>query len=75
MTLSPTLVPLSLSEEISDRTSKLILAAQEDAQVFVASEGQIYGVTLAAAINALRNEVSSTQNATDMQVAFLILGQ
>ncbi|MNL45668.1 hypothetical protein D3C87_1683300 [compost metagenome] len=75
VTLSPTLVPLSISEEISDRTNKLVVAAQEDAQAFVATEGEIRGVKLNAAIRALRSELPGAKQATDMQLALTILGQ
>ena len=75
VTLSPTLVPLSISEEVSERTGKLIVAAQEDAQAFVATEGEISGVKLKAAIQALRADLPAAKQATDMQLALTIIGQ
>ncbi|MNL65214.1 hypothetical protein D3C87_1895160 [compost metagenome] len=54
---------------------KLILAAQEDAQVFVASGGAIYGVQLAAAVEILRADIQELSNANVMQIAQAILGQ
>ena len=70
ITSSPTLAVMSLSD-LSERTQKLIINARDDAQAYVASEGQIFGVKLAAAIAAFRYEAQKLQ-ATDLEIALLI---
>jgi Protein of unknown function (DUF2388). len=74
VTSSPTLSVMYLSDVASDRTLKLIINAREDAQAYVASEGQIFGVKLAAAIAALRYDAQELQ-ATDLEIALLISAQ
>ena len=51
---------------------KLIRAAQDDAAVFVASEGTIRGVKLESAFEAIRQQAPQLQ-ATDAQLAQAIL--
>ena len=53
-------------------TMKLVLDAQEDAAVYVATEGQIVGVKLSQAIEALR-QLPEAQSASDMDLAQSIL--
>ena len=57
----------------SIRDSKVVLAARDDAASFVASEGQIRGAQLEAAINVIRNQVPEAQNASDLVLAEAIL--
>lgn len=57
----------------SIRDSKVVLAARDDAASFVASEGQIRGVQLEAAISMIRNRVPEAKNASDLVLAEAIL--
>jgi len=57
----------------SIRDSKVVLAARDDAASFVASQGQIRGAQLEAAINAIRSQVPAAQNASDLVLAEAIL--
>ena len=64
-------------EATSDITSsvgddKVVLEAREDAASFVASEGQLRGVRLEAALAHIRTELPALQ-ASDMQLAADIL--
>ncbi|RMO04677.1 hypothetical protein ALQ47_00497 [Pseudomonas cichorii] len=53
---------------------KLILAAQDDAAAFVATDGQIRGVRLESALRTLRN-TQSKLHASDLELAETILVQ
>jgi uncharacterized protein (TIGR02448 family) len=57
----------------SIRDSKVVLAARDDAASFVASQGQIRGVQLEAAISAIRSQVPEAQSASDLVLAEAIL--
>lgn len=57
----------------SIRDSKVVLAARDDAASFVASQGQIRGAQLEAAINAIRSQVPAAQNVSDLVLAEAIL--
>jgi len=74
-TIYPTVTTTQASDNLSARHNKIVAAAQEDAQYFVASEGRAYGVQLASAIRTLRAELPQLANANDMEIAQLILGQ
>ena len=53
-------------------TWKMIVEAQEDAALFLATEGQIQGVKLTQAIEALR-QLPEAEGASDMDLAQTIL--
>lgn len=57
----------------SVRDSKVVLAARDDAASFVASQGQIRGAQLEAAISSIRSQVPEAQNASDLVLAEAIL--
>jgi uncharacterized protein (TIGR02448 family) len=57
----------------SVRDSKVVLAARDDAASFVASQGQIRGAQLEAAIGAIRSQVPEAQGASDLVLAEAIL--
>lgn len=57
----------------SIRDMKVVQAARDDAASFVASQGQIRGVQLEAAIDTLRRHLSEAQNASDLVLAEAIL--
>lgn len=57
----------------SIRDSKIVLAARDDAASFVASNGEIRGVQLEAAIGAIRSQVPEAQGASDLVLAEAIL--
>jgi len=57
----------------SVRDSKVVLAARDDAASFVASQGQIRGAQLEAAISTIRSQVSEAQGASDLVLAEAIL--
>ena len=57
------------------RDSKVIHAAQDDAASFVASNGELRGARLEAALNHLRQQSPELQNATDLQLATAILSR
>lgn len=59
---------------ITSRDHKLVMAAQDDAGSFVASDGQIRGPFLEAAIRQVRAEQPDLQ-ATDMELANAILAR
>jgi uncharacterized protein (TIGR02448 family) len=64
------------SSASSDSTSgddKVVLQARDDAASFVASNGQIRGVQLEAALRHLRERDAVAQRASDMQLAQAIL--
>ncbi|NHN78702.1 DUF2388 domain-containing protein [Azotobacter chroococcum] len=60
------------STYLTFKDDKLIVAAQEDAGSFVASDGQIRGPYLEAALRQLR-ETSPQLQASDMELASAIL--
>ncbi|MFJ4157796.1 DUF2388 domain-containing protein [Pseudomonas sp. NPDC089752] len=60
------------STYLTSRDKKLVIAAQDDAGSFVASEGAIRGPYLEAALHQLRAENPSLQ-ASDMELAEAIL--
>ena len=57
----------------SVRDSKVVLAARDDAASFVASQGQIRGAQLEAAIGTIRSQVPEVQGASDLVLAEAIL--
>ncbi|MCZ4323646.1 DUF2388 domain-containing protein [Pseudomonas anguilliseptica] len=57
----------------SIRDSKVVLAARDDAASFVASQGQIRGAQLEAAIGAIRSQVPEARGASDLVLAEAIL--
>ncbi|MDX1298338.1 MAG: DUF2388 domain-containing protein [Pseudomonas sp.] len=57
----------------SVRDSKIVLAARDDAASFVASQGQIRGAQLEAAISTIRSQVPEAQGASDLVLAEAIL--
>lgn len=57
----------------SIRDSKILLAARDDAASFVASQGQIRGAQLEAAISTIRSRVPEAQGASDLVLAEAIL--
>ena len=57
----------------SVRDSKVVLAARYDAASFVASQGQIRGAQLEAAISTIRSQVPEAQGASDLVLAEAIL--
>ncbi|MBU0808206.1 MAG: DUF2388 domain-containing protein [Gammaproteobacteria bacterium] len=57
----------------SIRDSKIVLAARDDAASFVASQGQIRGAQLEAAIVTIRSQVPEAQGASDLVLAEAIL--
>ncbi|VVO13445.1 DUF2388 domain-containing protein [Pseudomonas fluorescens] len=54
--------------------NKLILAAQDDAAAFIASDGQLRGAQLQSALNFLRH-TQSKLHASDLELAQAILVQ
>ena len=71
-----TLGPTVLTGDASEMTSgnhKIIVAAKQDADAFVASNGQIYGAFLAQAIEQLRSSNPTAAMASDMEIAQAIL--
>lgn len=57
----------------SVRDSKIVLAARDDAASFVASQGQIRGAQLEAAIVTIRSQVPEAQGASDLVLTEAIL--
>jgi uncharacterized protein (TIGR02448 family) len=57
----------------SIRDMKVVQAARDDAASFVASQGQIRGVQLEAAIDTLRRHLPEAHNASDLVLAEAIL--
>ncbi|SEC88823.1 conserved exported hypothetical protein [Pseudomonas sp. 8BK] len=57
----------------SIRDSKVVLAARDDAASFVASQGQIRGAQLEAAIGTIRSQVPEARGASDLVLAEAIL--
>ncbi|WP_339525042.1 DUF2388 domain-containing protein [Pseudomonas sp. EA_35y_Pfl2_R111] len=57
----------------SVRDSKVVLAARDDAASFVATQGEIRGAQLEAAISTIRSQVPEAQDASDLVLAEAIL--
>lgn len=57
----------------SIRDSKVVREAHDDAASFVASEGDIRGANLEAAITTIRSRVPEAENASDLTLAQAIL--
>ena len=57
----------------SIRDSKVVREAHDDAATFVASQGDIRGVQLEAALSTLRDRVPEARNASDHDLAEAIL--
>jgi uncharacterized protein (TIGR02448 family) len=57
----------------SIRDMKVVQAARDDAASFVASQGQIRGVQLEAAIDTLRRHLPEAHNVSDLVLAEAIL--
>lgn len=57
------------------RDSKVVHAAQDDAASFVASNGELRGARLEAALRYLRSQSPALQSATDLQLAGAILSR
>jgi uncharacterized protein (TIGR02448 family) len=63
----------SASSDSSSDDDKLVLNARVDAASFVASDGQIRGARLEAALRNLRERNAATRDASDLQLAQAIL--
>lgn len=63
----------SASSDSSSDNDKLVLDARVDAASFVASDGQIRGARLEAALRNLRERDAATRQASDLQLAQAIL--
>lgn len=63
----------SASSDSSSGDDKLVLEARVDAASFVASNGQIRGARLEAALRSLRERDVATREASDLQLAQAIL--
>jgi uncharacterized protein (TIGR02448 family) len=63
----------SASSNSTSGKDKVVLQARDDAASFVASDGQIRGAQLEAALRHLREHIASAQRASDMQLAQAIL--
>ena len=61
------------SSYLTSRDHKLVVAAQDDASSFVASNGEIRGPHLEAAMQQLRSANPQLQDADDMALASAIL--
>ncbi|MGX5217395.1 DUF2388 domain-containing protein [Pseudomonas segetis] len=57
----------------SIRDSKVVREAHDDAASFVASQGEIRGANLEAAITTIRSRVPEAENASDLTLAQAIL--
>ncbi|HWV10468.1 MAG TPA: DUF2388 domain-containing protein [Pseudomonas sp.] len=57
----------------SIRDMKVVIAARDDAASFVASQGEIRGAQLEAALVAVRAHVPEAQHASDLDLAEAIL--
>ena len=55
------------------RDSKVVLAARDDAASFVASQGEIRGAHLEAALGEIRSRVPEAADVTDLTLAEAIL--
>ena len=61
------------STYLTFKHDKLIVAAQDDASAFVASDGAIRGPYLEAALTRLRSDDATLQDRSDMELANAIL--
>ncbi|MDF3863879.1 DUF2388 domain-containing protein [Pseudomonas denitrificans (nom. rej.)] len=61
------------STYLTFKHDKLIVAAQDDASAFVASDGAIRGPYLEAALTRLRSDDAALQDRSDMELANAIL--
>lgn len=61
------------STYLTFKHDKLIVAAQDDASAFVASDGAIRGPYLEAALTRLRSDDATLQERSDMELANAIL--
>ena len=66
---------VNFTSDVTSRVSgmKLVLDARDEAASFVASAGDIRGVRLEAAFEALRNEFAEARQASDLALAETIL--
>ena len=65
----------SASSGSSSGDDKVLLAARDDAAAFVASDGQIRGARLQAALLQLRDADSAARTASDMALAKALLAR
>lgn len=65
----------SASSDSSSGDDKVILQARSDAASFVASNGQIRGARLQAALRLLREQRAEARTASDMALAQAILAR
>ena len=65
----------SASSGSTSGDDKLVLAAREDAALFVASDGAIRGVRLEAALRHLRESDAAARTASDLRLAQAILAR
>ena len=63
----------NMTSESSSRHHKEIVAAKQDADAFIASNGQIYGAYLAQAFESLRSANPAAALASDLEIAQAIL--
>lgn len=63
------------STYLTFKHDKLIVAAQDDASTFVASDGAIRGPYLEAALARLRSDHATLQGRSDMELANAILAR
>ncbi|TWG89853.1 uncharacterized protein (TIGR02448 family) [Luteimonas sp. J16] len=65
----------SASSGSSSGDDKLVLAARDDAALFVASDGAIRGARLEAALRQLRERDAAAREASDLDLARAILAR
>ncbi len=65
----------SASSGSSSDDDKVVLEAREDAASFVATDGQIRGARLEAALRQLREHDAQAREASDMELALAILAR
>ncbi|KAF1708537.1 hypothetical protein CSC70_12885 [Pseudoxanthomonas kalamensis DSM 18571] len=65
----------SASSGSSSGDDKIVLAARDDAALFVASDGRIRGVRLEAALHLLRENDAVSRQASDLALAKAILAR
>ncbi|WP_413559826.1 DUF2388 domain-containing protein [Bdellovibrio sp. HCB209] len=66
-----TTVKLSQSNSAESEYKKVLMAAQDDAAMFIATDGQVRGVNLERALESVRHVNRTT--ATDLQIAEAIV--
>lgn len=59
----------------SSGDDKVVLAARDDAAAFVASQGEVRGARLQAALLHLRENTATARDASDMQLATELLAR